>query len=117
LWKESQNSKNNTPSEPRNLIIQTLVDENPVSIGEEQVIKIDLIDSNSDDRINNATVRGEILDASDDTIKEFSENNDSVEISLDIPDDAEEGNFVIRVNATAPGYISSNTDTNFRVQK
>jgi hypothetical protein len=117
LGKESKNSKNNVPSEPRNLIIQTLVDENPVSTGEEQVIKIDLIDSNSDDRINNATIRGEILDASDDTIKEFSENNDSVEISLDIPDDAEEGNFVIRVNATAPGYISSNTDTNFRVQK
>lgn len=117
LGKENQNSKNNAPSEPRNLIIQTLVDENPVSTGKEQVIKIDLIDSNSDDRINNATVRGEILDASDDTIKEFSENNDSVEISLDIPDNAEEGNFVIRVNATAPGYISSNTDTNFRVQK
>lgn len=117
LGKESQNSKSDTSSEPRNLIIQTLVDENPISTGEEQVIKIDLIDPNSDDRINNATIRGEILDASDDTVKEFSENNDSVEISLDIPDDADEGNFVIRVNATAPGYISSNTDTNFRVQK
>ena len=117
LGKESQNSKSDTSSEPRNLIIQTLVDENPVSTGEEQVIKIDLIDRNSDDKINNATIRGEILDSSDDIVKEFSENNDSVEISLDIPDDAEEGNFVIRVNATAPGYISSNTDTNFRVQK
>jgi hypothetical protein len=117
LGKESQNSKSDTSSEPRNLIIQTLVDENPISTGEEQVIKIDLIDPNSDDRIDNATIRGEILDASDDTVKEFSENNDSVEISLDIPDDADEGNFVIRVNAAAPGYISSNTDTNFRVQK
>jgi hypothetical protein len=24
---------------------------------------------------------------------------------------------VIRANATAPGYISSNTDTNFKVEK
>lgn len=117
LGKENQNSKSDTSSEPRNLIIQTLVDENPVSTGEEQVIKIDLIDPNSDDRINNATIRGEILDASEDTVKEFSENNDSFELSLNIPEDAKEGNFVIRVNATAPGYISSNTDTNFEVQK
>ena len=117
LGKESQNSKSDTSSEPRHLIIQTLVDENPVSTGEEQIIKIDLIDPNSDDRINNATIEGQILDSSENTVKEFSEDNDSFELSLDIPEDAEEGNFVVRVNATAPGYISSNTNTNFKVQK
>jgi hypothetical protein len=117
LEKKSQNSKNDTSTEPRNLIIQTLVDENPISTGEQQVIKIDLIDPNSDDRINNATIVGQILDSSENEIKEFSEDNDSFELSLDIPEDAEEGNFVIRVNATAPGYISSNTDTNFEVEK
>lgn len=117
LSKESNKSKSDTPSELRNLVIQTLVDENSVSIGEEQVIKIDLIDANSDDRINNATIRGEILDSSEKIIKEFSENNDTLELSLKIPENAKVGDFVIRVNATAPGYISSNTDTNFKVQK
>jgi hypothetical protein len=117
LAKESNKSKSDTPSELRNLVIQTLVDENSVSIGEEQVIKIDLIDANSDDRINNATIRVQILDSSEKIIKEFSENNDTLELSLKIPENAKVGDFVIRVNATAPGYISSNTDTNFKVEK
>jgi hypothetical protein len=117
LAKESNKSKSDSPSELRNLVIQTLVDENSVSIGEEQVIKIDLIDANSDDRINNATIRGEILDSSEKIIKKFSENNDTLELSLKIPENAKVGNFVIRVNATAPGYISSNTDTSFKVEK
>jgi hypothetical protein len=117
LAKESNKSKSDTQSELRNLVIQTLVDENSVSIGEEQVIKIDLIDASSDDRINNATIRGQILDSSEKIIKEFSENNDTLELSLKIPENAKVGDFVIRVNATAPGYISSSTDTNFKVQK
>ncbi|HZA70930.1 MAG TPA: hypothetical protein VE548_14635 [Nitrososphaeraceae archaeon] len=117
LAKEGNKSKGDTSTEARNLIIQTLVDENPVSTGEEQVIKIDLIDPNSDDRINNATIRGQILDSSEKIIKEFSENNDTLELSLKIPKNAKVGDFAIRVNATAPGYISSNTDTNFKVQK
>lgn len=114
---EGQNVKSNVELSPRNLIIQTLVDKNPISKDEEQVIKIDLIDANSDDRINNATIRGQIMDPSKKVIKEFSENNDSVKLTLNIPKNAKVGNFVVNVNASAPGYLSSGTDTNFKVQK
>jgi hypothetical protein len=114
---EGQNVKSNVELQPRNLIIQTLVDKNPISKDEEQVIKIDLIDANSDDRINNATIRGQIMDPSKKVIKEFSENNDSVKVTLNIPKNAKVGNFVVSVNASAPGYLSSSTDTNFKVQK
>ena len=117
LAEEAQNGKSNVELRPRNLIIQTLVDKNPVSKDEEQVIKIDLIDANSDDRINNATLRGQIMDPSKKVIREFSENNDSVKLTLNIPKNAKEGNFVVSVNASAPGYLSSGTDTNFKVQK
>ena len=117
LENESHESETETSLEPRNLIIQTLVDQNPVSRGEEQVIKIDLIDASSDDRINNATIVGQILDSSEKIIKDFSENNDTLELSLKIPQNSKTGDFVIKVNATAPGYISSNTETNFKVQK
>ena len=106
-----------TLSPSRNLIIQTLVDKNPVSKDEEQVIKIDLIDANSDDRINNATIRGQIMDPLKKVIKEFSENDDSIKLTLNIPKNAKLGNFVVSVNASAPGYLSSGTDTNFKVQK
>ena len=114
---EGQNGKSNVELPPRNLIIQTLVDKNPVSKDEEQVIKIDLIDANSDDRINNATIRGQIMDPSKKVIKKFSENNDSVKVTLNIPKNAKVGNFMVSVNASAPGYLSSSTDTNFKVQK
>lgn len=114
---EGQNGNSNVELQPRNLIIQTLVDKNPISKDEEQVIKIDLIDANSDDRINNATIRGQIMDPSKKVIKKFSENNDSVEVTLDIPKNAKVGNFVVSVNASAPGYLSSGTDMNFKVQK
>ena len=116
LAEEAQNGKSNE-LQPRNLIIQTLVDKNPVSKDEEQVIKIDLIDANSDDKINNATIRGQIMDPSKKVIREFSENNDSIKLILNIPKDAKVGNFVVSVNASAPGYLSSDTDTNFKVQK
>lgn len=114
---EGQNVKSNVELQPRNLIIQTLVDKNPISKDEEQVIKIDLIDANSDDRINNATIRGQIMDPSKKVIKKFSENNDSVKLTLNIPKNAKVGNFVVSVNASATGYLSSSTDTNFKVQK
>ena len=117
LKNESTKSKAETSPEPRNLIIQTLVDENPISRGEEQVIRIDLIDANSDDRINNATIEGQILDSSEKIIKGFLEGNDTLELSLDIPENSKTGDFMIKVNASAPGYISSNTETNFKVQK
>lgn len=117
LAEEAQNGKSNVELQPRNLIIQTLADKNPVSKDEEQVIKIDLIDANSDDRINNATIRGQIMDPSKKVIREFSENNDSIKLILNIPKNAKVGNFVVSVNASAPGYLSSGTDTNFKVQK
>lgn len=117
LKNESPNSKAEPSPESRNLIIQTLVDENPVSKGEEQVIRIDLIDATSDDRINNATIEGQILDSSEKIIKEFSEDNDALKLSFDIPENSKTGDFVIKVNASAPGYVSSNTETNFKVQK
>jgi hypothetical protein len=114
---EGQNGKSNVELQPRNLIIQTLVDKNPISKDEEQVIKIDLIDANSDDRVNNATIRGQIMDPSKKVIKEFSEKNDSVKLTLNMPKNAKIGNFVVSVNASAPGYLSSSSDTNFKVQK
>ena len=117
LAEEEQNGKSNVELQPRNLIIQTLVDKNPVSKDEEQVIKIDLIDANSDDKINNATIRGQIMDPSKKVIKEFSANDDSIQLTLNIPKNANVGNFVVSVNASAPGYLSSGTDTNFKVQK
>ena len=117
LAEEEQNGKSNVELQPRNLIIQTLVDKNPVSKDEEQVIKIDLIDANSDDKINNATIRGQIMDPSKKVIKEFSANDDSIKLTLNIPKNSKVGNFVVSVNASAPGYLSSGTDTNFKVQK
>jgi hypothetical protein len=117
LTEGAQNDKSNVELLPRNLIIQTLIDKNPVSKDEEQVIKIDLIDANSDDKINNATIRGQIMDPSKKVIREFSENNDSFKLTLNIPKNAIVGNFVVSVNASAPGYLSSATDTNFKVQK
>lgn len=117
LAEEGQNGKSNVELPPRNLIIQTLVDKNPVSKDEKQVIKIDLIDANSDDKINNATIRGQIMDPLKKVIKEFSENDDSIKLTLNIPKNAKLGNFVVSVNASAPGYLSSGTDTNFKVQK
>lgn len=117
LAEGGQNGKSNVGLPPRNLIIQTLVDKNPVSKDEKQVIKIDLIDANSDDKINNATISGQIMDPLKKVIKEFSENDDSIKLTLNIPKNAKLGNFVVSVNASAPGYLSSGTDTNFKVQK
>lgn len=109
----------NSKLEPkqRNLVIQTLIDKNPVAKGDKQIIKIDLFDGNSDDKINNATIKGKIMDSSKKVIKKFSMNNNSVNVSLKIPKNAKVGNSVVSVNGSAPGYISSSMDTNFRIQK
>jgi hypothetical protein len=112
-----QNINSNLETEPRNLTIQTLIDKNPIAKGEEQVIKIDLFDANSDDKITNAIIKGQILDSSKKIIKKFSVNNDNGHISLNIPKNAKVGNSVVSVNASAPGYITSNMHTNFRIQK
>jgi hypothetical protein len=112
-----QNSNNGLEHEARNLVIQTLIDKNPVAKGEEQNIKIDLFDANSDDKINSAIIKGQIMDSSKKIIKKFSMKNNTADVSINIPKNAKVGNFVVSVNASAPGYISSNTDTNFRVQK
>ena len=112
-----QNINSKLEPKQRNLVIQTLIDKNPVAKGEKQIIKIDLFDGNSDDKINNATIKGQIMDSSKKVIKKFSMNNNSVNVSLNIPKNAKVGNSVVSVNASAPGYISSNMDTNFRIQK
>jgi hypothetical protein len=112
-----QNSNSGLEQEPRNLVIQTLIDKNPVAKGEEQNIKVELFDANSDDKINNAIIKGQIMDSSEKIIKKFSMNNNTANVSLNIPKNAKVGNFVVSVNASAPGYISSNMDTNFKVQK
>ena len=112
-----QNTNSDLESKPRNLIIQTLIDKNPVAKGDKQIIKIDLFDANSDDKITNATIIGQIMDSSKKIIKKFSMDNDSGNISLNIPKNAKVGNSVVSVNASAPGYITSNMHTNFRIQK
>jgi hypothetical protein len=112
-----QISKSGLESEPRNMVIQTLMDKNPIAKGQEQIVKIDLFDAYSDDKIKNATIKGQIMDSSKKIIKKFSMNNNSVNIPLNLPKNAKVENFLVSVNATAPGYNSSNMDTNFRVQK
>ncbi|TLX85630.1 MAG: hypothetical protein E6L04_04790 [Thaumarchaeota archaeon] len=112
-----QNINSKLEPKQRNLVIQTLIDKNPVAKGEEQIIKIDLFDGKSDHKINNATIKGKIMDSSKKVIKKFSMNNNSVNVSLNIPKNAKVGNSIVSVNASAPGYISSNMDTNFRIQK
>jgi hypothetical protein len=57
------------------------------------------------------------MDQTKKVISEFLENNDSIKLILNIPKNAKVGNFVVSVNASAPGYLSSGTDTNFKVQK
>ena len=101
---------------PKNFIIQTLVDKNPISKGEKQIIKIDLFDAKSDDKVDNATIKGQIMDSAKKIIKKFSMNNNSVNVLLNIPKNAKMGNSVVSVNASAPGYMSSNMDTNFRIK-
>jgi hypothetical protein len=105
-----------TEIEPRNLVIQTLVDKNPISKGEKQIIKIDLFDAKSDDKVNHAKIRGQIIDSSKKIIKKFSINNNSVDVLLTIPKNVKLGNSVVSVNASAPGYIHSNMDTNFKIK-
>lgn len=112
-----QNINSNLEPKPKNLVIQTLIDKNPVAKGEKQIIKIELFDGNSDDKISNGTIKGKIMDSSKKVIKKFSMDNNSVNVSLNIPKNAKVGNSVVSVNASAPGYISSNMDTNFRIQK
>jgi len=44
-------------------------------------------------------------------------NNARGKVTLNIADDAKVGNYIISVNASAPGYSSANMDTSFKVQK
>ena len=112
-----QNISNNNDHEQRKIVIQTLIDKNHVAKGEEQQIRIDLLDADSDDKIKNATISGQILDSSKKIIKKFAMKNDTGNLTLDIPENAKLGIFVVKVNGSAPGYISSNMETNFKVEK
>ena len=44
-------------------------------------------------------------------------NSASAKVILNIAEDARGGNYIVSVNASAPGYSSANMDTNFNVQK
>jgi hypothetical protein len=112
-----QNISNNNDHEQRKIVIQTLIDKNHVAKGEEQQIRIDLFDADSDDKIKNATISGQILDSSKKIIKKFAMKNDTGNLTLDIPKNTKVGIFVVKVNGSAPGYISSNMETNFKVEK
>ena len=112
-----QNNSNINDNQQKKIVIQTLIDKNKVAKGEEQKIRIDLFDANSDDKIKNATITGQILDSSNKIIKNFAMKNDIGNLTLDIPENAKVGVFVVKVNGSAPGYISSNMETNFEVKK
>ncbi len=112
-----QKISNNNDHEQRKIVIQTLIDKTHVAKGEEQQIRIDLFDVDSDDKIKNATISGQILDSSKKIIKKFAMKNDTSNLTLDIPENAKIGIFVVKVNGSAPGYISSNMETNFKVEK
>src|ERR1044071_9697191 len=72
-----------TDNEQKKIVIQTLIDKNKVAKGEEQKIRIDLFDANSDDKIKNATITGQILDSSNKIIKKFAMKNDIGNLTLD----------------------------------
>ncbi len=112
-----KNSNNSLESEPRKLVIQTLLDKNPIFRGEKQIIKIDLFDGSSDDKVEGAKIGGHVMDPSKKIKKEFSMNSASAKVILNIAEDARGGNYIVSVNASAPGYSSANMDTNFNVQK
>jgi hypothetical protein len=112
-----QINSDSTDNQQKKIVIQTLIDKNKVAKGEEQKIRIDLFDANSDDKIKNATITGQILDSSNKIIKNFAMKNDIGNLTLDIPENAKVGVFVVKVNGSAPGYISSNMETNFEVKK
>ena len=112
-----QKISNNNDHEQRKIVIQTLIDKTHVAKGEEQQIRIDLFDADSDDKIKNATISGQILDSSKKIIKKFAMKNDTGNLTLDIPENAKVGIFVVKVNGSAPGYITSNMETNFKVEK
>ncbi|MDW0276558.1 MAG: hypothetical protein QN545_07835 [Nitrososphaeraceae archaeon] len=112
-----QKISNNNDHEQRKIVIQTLIDKTHVAKGEEQQIRIDLFDADSDDKIKNATISGQILDSSKKIIKKFAIKNDTGNLTLDIPENAKVGIFVVKVNGSATGYISSNMETNFKVEK
>ncbi len=112
-----KNSTINPESEPGNLVIQTLLDKNPISKGEKQIIKIDLFDASSDNKLQDAKISGKIIDASKNIIKKFSTNNTSVKLSLNMAENAKAGNYIVIVNASALGYVHANMDANFKVQK
>lgn len=112
-----KNSNSSLEYESNNLVLQTLLDKNPISRGEKQIIKIDVFDGGSDDKIEGAKISGHVMDPSKKIKKEFSMNNARARVTLNIADDAKVGNYIVSVNASAPGYSSANMDTNFKVQK
>jgi hypothetical protein len=112
-----QSNSNINDNQQKKIVIQILIHKNIVAKGEEQKIRIDLFDANSDDKIKNATITGQILDSSKKIIKNFSMKNDIGNLTLDIPENAKVGVFAVKVNGSAPGYISSNMETNFEVKK
>lgn len=112
-----KNSNSSLEYESNNLVLQTLLDKNPISRGEKQILKIDVFDGGSDDKIEGAKISGHVMDPSKKIKKEFSMNNARARVTLNIADDAKVGNYIVSVNASAPGYSSANMDTNFKVQK
>jgi hypothetical protein len=112
-----KNRNSSLEYESNNLVLQTLLDKNPISRGEKQIIKIDVFDGGSDDKIEGAKISGHVMDPSKKIKKEFSMNNARARVTLNIADDAKVGNYIVSVNASAPGYSSANMDTNFKVQK
>lgn len=112
-----KNSNSSLEYESNNLVLQTLLDKNPISRGEKQIIKIDVFDGGSDDKIEGAKISGHVMDPSKKIKKEFSMNNARARVTLNIADDAKVGIYIVSVNASAPGYSSANMDTNFKVQK
>lgn len=112
-----KNSNSSLEYESNNLVLQTLLDKNPISRGEKQILKIDVFDGGSDDKIEGAKISGHVMDPSKKIKKEFSMNNARARVTLNIADDAKVGIYIVSVNASAPGYSSANMDTNFKVQK
>ncbi len=67
-----QKISNNNDHEQRKIVIQTLIDKTHIAKGEKQQIRIELFDADSDDKIKNATISGQILDSSKKIIKKFA---------------------------------------------
>ena len=107
----SSSASNSTISAPSNsenqaskMMVQIEVAEDPISLGDEQIVTVTVNDAISDETIKHADIDGMVTYPSGDT-KEFDDDDDAiVSYAWEIDEDSEPGTFTVDVNASAAGY-------------